>query len=1061
MLRYGLFLLGLISVTAADLDPCLAGNHVTFDDPTRYTTYDTDLSSVRCDNGTVKQWYRVPFGSVATTPPPVNRCGTTQPVWIEPTTLPSTGETQLVTICLRTTYATCPSTGVIYAKNCGSFYVYELRPLNAVFCPLAYCLERDSSQTVLPSVSTSLVEGTFEIDNEDFPNKEILFTCDLQGNTGVTLETLSYDVVWYIDDQEIKRRTDLNYSAMLIDGALREGEWREQYSLGIQVKCAVEAKTEVSTGTGNFEHSSPFYAGFKAELSGDILQENGELELTIKLTVPLGCTYTNNLATKAVQKFEQDHCHMRIRVVSPKDESTDQCSRGGVTNNAVTFKNNECGVLIYHTSWDTSAVMKIHGAPDNIVNSGHRMALLQLRTDSVITHKVWSQVVGDEIEINIHDDDINIMGKVCYSSNDPHMKTFDGKQYELQVTGEYVLYKHDTLPVAIHAYFQPCDYGLPNAKCNCGIAIRNDNAVFRANFCKHSNGFNRIIEYNGCDKDAMKITHYQSSNRYGSGFQITLPTGTSVTFHYGSYSSAVFIHYIFVKPSVLDWKASAGLCGYMDGSTGNDFKKTDGSETSNESVFGTSWKITEGTSQSLFINPLVTQSSPTMTAREYCTCKNETKFDEHASCSASPAEPCSSSDSSDTASYGYLDTCRTSFTKRDTDEEMVYFPWYSNLGGNNDTESGVPDWSGNWTEASAALACREFLRDSPLIQKCEEVIPGFDSEVYVPDCTKDIKLSGSTLFMESTLSLLKTACIAEAVRLENLTKNDTGSGSTILDEMLALSCSNNCSNVGSCINGTCQCENGYSGNDCSMSGNAPPILSQETNVGLCDTSINVCSKYLVSGENFMPMQLTCRAQPFKVYGSVIRLEGEAMTFSATYVNSFTCICKIPASRKRRSTYASLPSGYKISMSNDGTTFSTEVTFLNFDANCYECNTTSMMCTEKTGSCQTVNADPGPSVSDDTSETAIGVGVGVGIVILLVVIIVVFLCILKHKNRKSTAVVSLSNLRMDDEKVSPSQLYFPSLKEFPVDDSAEVIIGVHPSFQTYSKEKTDIVINDLE
>ncbi|XP_060080902.1 von Willebrand factor D and EGF domain-containing protein-like [Ylistrum balloti] len=1036
-------------------DPCLADNYVMMDDPTYFTTYETDPNSVRCETDIVKQWYRIKFGAVATSPPPLNRCGTEQTVWIDPLTLPSSGESGFVTLCLKTSTGDCPYTGTILAKNCGSFFVYELRQLNARFCPLGYCFEKDTGM-IQPSVSASLVNGTITIDSTEYPNKEILFTCHLEANTDVELTSLYYDVVWYINDQEITRMSDLTYSTYINNGGLSEGEWRGKYSLPMQVKCVVQAKTEVSTGTDHFIDSAPFYAGFKTELSGETLQENGELNLTIRLTVPLGCTYLNNMEQKDIQKHEQDHCKMAIRVVIPdEDSATDSCTPGHVIKNSITFVNYNCGEFIHHSSWDTPVVLTLHGAPDNIVNTGHRFAVIQLRADSVFGHSVWSGAVGEQIVVHIHDDDINIMGKKCYSSNDPHMQTFDGKNYELQHTGEYVLYQHDDQSIAIHAYFQPCKWGLPNAKCNCGIAVRYSNVVFRANFCKHSNGYNRIIELNGCDKDAMKIHNFQSSTTYGSSFEITLQTGTVVTFSYGSFrDSVIFIHYIYVKPSMLDWKASRGLCGYLDGSTANDFIMKDGSETLNANDFSNSWKITSGSSESLFINPLQPNPTPSPMNHSYCTCKNESIFDEHVSCSAFPVKACSSSESSDSivaSLTGYIDMCRTSYTKRDTEEDMVFIPLYPNLEEGNDTESEVPEWSGNWTEISAAEACREFLSASKLAQKCEEVIPGFDTEAYVPDCTKDIKLTGgSTVFMESTLSLLQTACVTEAVRLENLTRDDSGNGTTLLDEILALRCTNNCSNAGSCVNGTCQCETGYEGHDCSQSGNDPPLISQETNMGLCDSSINTCSKYVVSGDNFMPKRPTCKVRPFKVIDSSIEMEGNELIFTGEYVNTFIVICDIPNSRKRRSTTDNqLPTGYKISLSNDGTTFSTEVTFINFDANCYECNITTMTCTAK-GCSQSVQDDSSTIAQDNSSKTAVVMGVVVGLVSLLV-IVVALCCIKKKFAKKQTAVISGDKSKSDDGKWNDWDLF----------NSSELIIGVRPPFQTCSKEKIDLNIYDMK
>ncbi|XP_069129089.1 von Willebrand factor D and EGF domain-containing protein-like [Argopecten irradians] len=991
MIQYGLFLLGIVYGATADVDPCQEGRHVIMDDPTRFTTYVTDPSSAECgDIDIVVQWYRIPFGFLATTPPPLNRCGTRYPVWVTPETLPAIGESSLGRICLRTTSDNCRADGSIEVKNCGSFYVYELVRLNSYWCPLGYCLEADSSILVLPSVTPSLTDDTTVVDGNEYSSKTILFTCTMEANTGVDRTALFYDVIWYINGREVKRRTALTYTTLQSDGTLRENEWTTSYTLAMQIACAVEAMSTASTGTGNFEKSAPFFAGIVTELSADTLQENGELELRVRITVPIGCMYDprheNNIKT-----YEQNNCFLYVRVVRPEPD-TDLCTLGGLNSHTLIQKG--CGIHIYHTDWTATHVITVRGSPDNIVNSGYRLAKLQLRTDQVFIHETWTNVLSDNIEIHVHDDDVDLMGKLCYSSNDPHMSTFDGRNFELQKSGEYVLYKHDSLMISIHAFFQRCVFGWSHATCNCAIAIRYKNSVFRVNYCKHSsNGFNSAVEFNSCDtEDTMTIKSFQSRHTFGSGFQIVLPSGTMVNFRYGSYSTggAMFIHYILIKPSVIDWMASTGLCGHLNGTIDDDFIMKDGSQTDDAAEFSNSWKIPSGSSESLFKNRLEQQPIPsTGTQHTYCTCNDVGE----ATCSNSPAKPCSSASSSTNNRYvGFLDTCHR-VTKRDTDhtdqETTVYIPSWPNLEEGDDPETETRDWSGDWTEASAAEACRNFFRTSPLVQTCERVVPGFHSEVYVPDCTKDIKLTGSTMFMESTLNLLQTACISEAERLENLTNERTDRGVTILEDLLSISCLNNCSNVGTCVNGTCECEAGYDGIDCSESGDIPPYLPQNRNIGMCDLSINVCSKLVVSGENFAAAELMCKAQRFKLDGDVVEMEGGPVTFSGTYVNSYLAVCSILASRKRRSTSTDKPTGYKISMSNDRTTFSDEITFIIYNFNCFECNITALRCTEKQSeSCNQQTVDDVSTVPDDSNSPAIGIAVGVSMAALVVVLVTI-------------------------------------------------------------------------
>lgn len=37
----------------------------------------------------------------------------------------------------------------------------------------------------------------------------------------------------------------------------------------------------------------------------------------------------------------------------------------------------------------------------------------------------------------------------CQSQNDPHMKSFDGKKFNTQLEGEFILYQHKSLPFEV------------------------------------------------------------------------------------------------------------------------------------------------------------------------------------------------------------------------------------------------------------------------------------------------------------------------------------------------------------------------------------------------------------------------------------------------------------------------------------------------------------------------------------------------------------------------------------------------------------------------------------
>jgi len=50
------------------------------------------------------------------------------------------------------------------------------------------------------------------------------------------------------------------------------------------------------------------------------------------------------------------------------------------------------------------------------------------------------------------------------------------------------------------------------------------------------------------------------------------------------------IHYIQIKPSVLDITSSSGLCGHFDDDRSKDFKLRDGSFTQDQNEFANEWR---------------------------------------------------------------------------------------------------------------------------------------------------------------------------------------------------------------------------------------------------------------------------------------------------------------------------------------------------------------------------------------------------------------------------------------------------------------------------------------
>jgi len=84
-----------------------------------------------------------------------------------------------------------------------------------------------------------------------------------------------------------------------------------------------------------------------------------------------------------------------------------------------------------------------------------------------------------------------------------------------------------------------------------------------------------------------------------------------------------------------------------------------------------------------------------------------------------------------------------------------------------------------------------------------------------------------------------------------------------------------------------------------------------------------------------------------VFPETVEVSDTTIDVNGVYIADFACKCNIPSTRKRRSTESekSMAEGYRISVSNDGVTFSDEITYINYNSQCYDCDAINMTCVE--------------------------------------------------------------------------------------------------------------------
>jgi len=114
-------------------------NHQNLTDAKRKFNYETGASP-KCDD-TLNGWYRFQGAAgtkMVTTCPEMYRCGANFPAWLSGVH-PTVAEGKVPrTVCIRVHQVHCQKGVPIEVKNCGSYYIYNLKKLDDT-CDARYC----------------------------------------------------------------------------------------------------------------------------------------------------------------------------------------------------------------------------------------------------------------------------------------------------------------------------------------------------------------------------------------------------------------------------------------------------------------------------------------------------------------------------------------------------------------------------------------------------------------------------------------------------------------------------------------------------------------------------------------------------------------------------------------------------------------------------------------------------------------------------------------------------------------------------------------------------------
>ncbi|XP_070535026.1 von Willebrand factor D and EGF domain-containing protein-like [Ptychodera flava] len=890
-------------------DPCAEDTYTEIDSKYRSSmSFSSSLwpnsTEIICDNELQEGWYRFTSdagGKMPTSCVDIGRCGTQYPIWIN-SQVEDYDNITVVEGCINKGGANCCDERInISVKNCGNFSVYKLKPVQD--CPIGYCAGNREPCPPEKHSATGFQPGC-----TDYPTLNglpVLSKGDgyLQCRFNAPLwPNTTFAVKWYFDD-DVVRTDDLEYKLQY--SRLYENE----YNLGKKISCRVTVIFKKSGVSSPPFASNEIFVGLVATPPIQTLHEDGQPgHLTIHATVPMDCD---------------------IKLVAWRN----YLGRAEVTMD-------KCSVHIDRETYDMEKIVNLFAVIDCQEESHGRTVPIEIIPSadcSIPPDQEYSTLV----KVKIFDTPCD----VCSGTGDPHYTTPDDTSYDWYGIGDFVLVKGKSNAFAVHARTWEC-FGV---SCHCGVAVRWRNDVVSIDMCygpiRRTAPQVRKLSSGKLSK-GLTITRDES----GTSFTVTVPSGSTVRADVKNWGMNIFVDVVGDL-----FNNSEGLCGTFDGDRTNDYTMANGmlSQESGRTpdTFSNSWRVSGG--DSLF-NKVPDVTSDWSNEDLYCGC-----FSEGDSCSyQNSGKPMVNPSVIDITDQ--VDEENNLRKKRSTENNEV--SWYSYTPDPDFVPSNAtwPTPSGI-TEKQARDLCKSAVLNSTGADTCSQII---DDGLFtgVEGCVEDIKLTDNTEWIANAVSEMHKLCEAEVLKNISLYEIcENGTEYSLPSFVLELTCPQQCNGHGDCVNGTCQCQDGFSGADCSIELSRPPEIWYifHYDQGLCDVREDDCSSLGVIGENLLESDdLVCLFSEGELLNGTDKENStttEVVTVKAMLMSFREVTCPLDV--------ASFTSGepdvvtgmtvrsVMVNVSNDaGVTTSNGLPLTVFDSKCQEC-TDIGKCRLKESSCK--------------------------------------------------------------------------------------------------------------
>ncbi|XP_021348021.1 uncharacterized protein LOC110446984 [Mizuhopecten yessoensis] len=503
-------------------------------------------------------------------------CGGSQPIYAESPLPADDGMVHDMNLTVFNISGGDHSNVEIQVRNCGGFRLYHLSamvPSGASYCFDVPHSTDEAAPGYQPQVAIDIyhecVNGT----------ERINAVCEFEPEA--VNDTYFYLITWYVSGTPLQYTqqitADEREMAILTDQDLvNQGFYRE-----VELSCGVAVRSTATGIVGEFFTSSKVFFGLKTnETSIEI--EPGEFhDVVIFVNTPISCACGEEFCN--IKLFVDDFSVPNTPV--NRNEDMAFIVTEGIEDGEGGFVS---GVIVEGQGSTPLRRRRSFSPSDGPTRLGIKIKhMFPYRTKNYITREriplmlrmntnrnaFWPDGIFGCIDVRVRDrpERIHWRKKECHAVCDPHMLSFDGRKYESQDEGEFLMYKYcpeyfphwypnSNVNLKVHLKTVSCrgDGNIPF--CPCGVAVMAGHDIYVVDTCGDT-------RYQGFTRCEDHILHVEATDTL---VKIWLPHGTRVEARKTGGKSSFQLWNVWIYPSIHDIHSSCGLCGSLDDNCGND-----------------------------------------------------------------------------------------------------------------------------------------------------------------------------------------------------------------------------------------------------------------------------------------------------------------------------------------------------------------------------------------------------------------------------------------------------------------------------------------------------------